>query len=188
MDGHSSASANPFSNASVYVTPDPAPSWSVSTFAGGTMNPTNAYMPPGPLGGQNVGYSSGAVLSQLVSMAIEPSTTYILSVGIGHPTTGTFSYHIWLTSDGFTLAEDSNSVSVSNSSWGTSAISWISPGDIPSNSKLTVNLAGGDGGVALFDNVQLTAESLAPEPASCTVVLISTALAVLSRRSTRRPA
>src|SRR5690349_3096500 len=58
IDGHASASANPLSNPNIYVTSQPAPSWDVDTQAGGTMNPTDALMPSGPLGGQYVGYSS----------------------------------------------------------------------------------------------------------------------------------
>lgn len=181
LDGHASASSNPSSSAQIYVTADPAPQWSVDTSAGGTMNPTVAIMPPGPLDGQNVGYSNGAILAQVMSWDIEPSTTYSLTIGVGHTTLpGAFAYHVWLSSGGFVLAEDANGTSIPTGTWGTSTVTWQSPGDVQPGSKLTINLASDDG-VVFFDNVQLVGGSIAPEPAATSMLLLP-ALAALKRR------
>src|SRR3954454_24353621 len=71
-DGQRSTTSNPPpADPNVIITADPAPGWRVDTQAGGTLNPTAAQMPAGPLGGSNVGYSNGAILSQ--QFPVEPS-------------------------------------------------------------------------------------------------------------------
>jgi hypothetical protein len=165
----------------IYVTSDPAPSWNVYTQAGGTMNPTDAVMPPGPLGGETVGYSSGSILSQVMTWDIEPSTQYTLTIGVGHTTlAGPFAYHAWFSSGGLVLAEDDNSVAIPAGEWGSSTVTWVSPGDVPAGSKLVVNLAS-DGGLVLFDSAQVSGGPIAPEPASATL-LVAPMLAMFARR------
>ena len=73
--------------------PNNIPGWSVSNPAeasdpGGTWAPVTAFYPNGdqlfiyPLGGSQVAYSNGGVLSQTLAN-VTPNTEYILSVGVG---------------------------------------------------------------------------------------------------------
>lgn len=181
IDGHATASANPLSSPNIYVTSDPAPSWNVDTQAGGTMNPTDALMPSGPLGGDYVGYSTGSILSQVMTWDIAPSTRYTLTLGVGHTTlAGPFAYHVWFSSGGLVLADDNNSAAIPAGQWGMSTVTWDSPADVPAGSKLVVNLAS-DAGVVLFDSAQVSGGPIAPEPASATL-LVAPMLAMIGRR------
>jgi hypothetical protein len=181
IDGHATASANPLGTPQIYVTSDPAPSWNVDTQAGGTMNPTDAVMPSGPLGGEYVGYSTGSILSQVMTWDIEPSTRYTLTIGVGHTTlSGPFAYHIWFSSGGLVLADDNNSVAIPAGEWGMSTVTWDSPSDVPAGSKLVVNLASSNG-LVLFDSAQVSGGPIAPEPAS-TTLLVAPVLAMFARR------
>jgi hypothetical protein len=163
LDGHAATKANPLGTPTFVVTPDPAPGWTVDNVPGGTMNPTSTYMPAGALGGQNVAYSTGAIIAQ--SFDLEPSTTYTLTVGVGRPNLAAtpFAYHVWLSSGGLVRAEDFNSLIIAPGTWGTSTVTWTSPDTVAPGSKYTINLASTDGPV-LFDNVQLAGSTSIPEP------------------------
>lgn len=183
--GHSSMTLDGSPGPSTYLTSDPAPYWTITRPGAGTMNPSASLMPAGPLEGQNVGYSTGPFLSQNLSLDIAPSTRYILTVGVGRTTlaAGGFAYYTSLSSGGFVLVDDHNSVPIDQGAWGTSTLTWDSPGDVPDGSTLTINLAS-NGGTVLFDNVQFSAVSLAPEP-TIFGVLVAPALVSVMRR--RRP-
>lgn len=183
LDGHLTASSNPTNNSLIYVTANPIPSWTADTSAGGTMNPASTFITPESTDGQNVAYSSGSIIEQTLTFDILPSTHYILTVDVGHPNLPSvgFNYHVWLSSGGFVLGEDANSVSIPLNSWDTSTVTWDSPGDVPDGSHLTINLAS-NAGVAVFDHVQIFSGSLAPEPGLCAFLLAPLATLLTRRR------
>ena len=173
LDGHLSATANPDAVPGVYLTSDPAPGWVVDTQAGGTMNPTAAYMPGEALGGELVGWSSGALLYRTLADVIEPLTRYTFTVNIGRPTvsTGDFAYRIIMESGGLVRVEDVNSQAIGVGEWGTATVTWDSPAVVPAGARLTINLAA-DAGVALFDEIEVSAGPSIPEPAMMGLALL----------------
>lgn len=184
-DGQLTSTANPSANPNVYVTSNPAPGWTVDTQAGGTMNPTNAYMPGEALGGQYVGWSSGALIYQVLTDDIQPSTEYVLTVNIGRPTVSTdnFAYRLIMESQGLVDIQDMNTQPIAVGTWEPVTIVWDSPAVVEPGHKLTINMAA-DQGVALFDNVEVSGGPIPfiPEPAAAMTMLFPIAAGMMNRR------
>jgi hypothetical protein len=183
-DGELTSTANPGASPLVYVTVNPAPSWTVDTQAGGTMNPTNAYMPGEALGGQYVGWSSGALIYQVLSDDIQPSTQYTFTVNVGRPTvsSGAFAYRIIMESAGLVDVQDKNTQPIAVGTWGTATVTWESPAVVEPGHKLTINMAA-DEGVALFDDVAVSAGPVPfPEPTAALAMIVPGVMGMMRRR------
>jgi hypothetical protein len=183
IDGHASSTANPLASPLIYVTPDPAPLWVADTEAGGTMNPTEGFMPGGALEGEQTGWSSGALLYQTLADDIQPSTRYTFTINIGRPTVSAtdFAYRIILNELGLVRAQDYNSVPVAVGEWEPVTLTWDSPAVVTPGSKLTVNFAA-DAGVVLFDDIEVSSGPSIPEPAMGMLALAHLAAGLIRRR------
>jgi hypothetical protein len=165
----------------------PPPGWTVDQTAGlgggflPVMGPSGAwdYVPDGT----QVGWSNGAVLTQLLTATIDPFTTYTLGLWVSQRyTAGTFQPEIELIGGSTVLFKMSNANPGgaaptqpvdSTYNWVFWDMSWTSPTTGPLiGQALTISLAS-DGIQTDFDNVSLNA-ALAPEPG--TIVLLGASL------------
>lgn len=164
-----------------------ATAWS-RTSGTGTWNPTSDFYPGEAPEGENVGFARpGEALWQVLSgVTLTENTMYTLEVEVGRRITTPYpGYSIQLLAGDTVLAEDLNSLDLTAGEFSTSTITFEA-GAIEAlvGETLSIRLAALEGtpvGQVNFDNVQLTAISTIPAPATLAVF----GLAGLSRRRRR---
>ncbi len=133
----------------------PIPGWTL-VGQGGSWQPNSTYYNLPLPNGSIVGYSNGGTISQTLQAALQPNSTYTLSVYIGHRLDGDVaSYSISLQAGSTVL----NTVSGSNSTIPAGAFAKVtltySTGATVTPGDLSIVLTSG-GSQIDFDNVQLT--------------------------------
>lgn len=110
------------------------------------------------------------VISQQLSSSLAADTTYTLQVDVGYPNTSSGKgYRIELRAGGQVLAQDDNSLSLTQGGWKTSTINYTAAGDDPNlGNPLTIRLIAkaSSGGYRQieFDNVRLTSDPAIVSP------------------------
>jgi len=160
--------------------------WVADEALAGVYNPTAAMGYGGVVPeGENAGYTTAHSsrdrgLSQVLSATLEANTRYELSVLVGNPylfngSTTTANYRVELLAGGVLLASDTGPSPANDQTWKTATVVYDS-GEEPAQlgEPLEIRLlacAYTDGKGVDFDDVQLTAESPAPEPYVVTLTL-----------------
>jgi hypothetical protein len=106
-----------------------------------------------------VAYSNGGTISQVLTSTLQASSTYTLSVDVGHRLdVAAMSYTIELVAGGVVLnSATGNVASIPAGSVATVSVSYTSPGAVAVDQPLEIRLIS-DGSQIDFDNVTLTVQ------------------------------
>jgi hapalindole H/12-epi-hapalindole U/12-epi-fischerindole U synthase len=177
------------------------PNGSATDSSIGAFNPTStpAYISNGVPEGKNGGFvyltqtsGSGVVgISQTLSSNLTAGTNYKLSVNVGDPKDfsifgigGFPGYTVQLLAGGNVLAQDNNSLKITEGTFATSTVSYTAlASDLNIGKPLEIrllNLLQGNGRDVDFDNVKLDATTAIPEPTSAVGTLFIGAVGVVS--------
>lgn len=158
-----------------------APEWVVVN--SGTFNPLVPFSYTAVPDGDNVAYSAGGNLSQVLSASLEAGLLYTLEVEVGARGDGTPfpGYAVQLLAGGVVLAEDS-SLTPAPGTFETSVVTYLAAGDDPLlGQPLEIRLVSA-GQQANFDNVRLDA---IPEPGTLGLLGLGLGLLAGGRRLRR---
>jgi len=146
------------------------PGW---TFTGGTFagafNPGPIQYPGGAVpDGQNIAYSNGPEIAQVLSEPLRPKTRYVLTVAVGHRLdNGLNAFLVQLRAGGQVLASSSSPLPP-NGTFRDVSIIFDSPNQHPMLGQfLEIRLAGSHG--INWDNVRLTASEIFVTPNGMTI-------------------
>lgn len=137
--------------------------WSISGIAG-AFNPRLSTYPGGEAAeGENVAYSNGGTISQILSDKLKASTRYSLQVEVGNRLDLGFpGYSVQLLAGGMLLGTESSTIPEPGT-FETITVQYTSAVDDPlAGEKLEIRLYSA-GTQTHFDNVRLTAQTVAPE-------------------------
>jgi hypothetical protein len=158
--------------------------WVVSGNAG-SFNPTNTQIPPiGAPEGQNTLFinSNAGNVSQILTTNLVAETSYVLQVDVCDRTeviNTTPNYLIEFIAGTTTLINDGSSLAPTSGCL-TSSINYVSSNsDIELGNALQIKLSSTGGGQVNFDNVRLSAISVAPIPTLSLRMLILLVLFIL---------
>ena len=175
------------------------------TDAGVYNPPTDAYPNQVPEG-NNAGFafvtqspgSGGIGFTQTIASTLTADTIYNLNVDVGDPIdydgfglTGFPGYAVQLLAGGTVLAEDNNTLKLTEGTFATSTVSYTSSVDSPSLGQpleirlLNLNLPQGSGSEVDFDNARLAAEPV-PEPSAILGILAATSIGYAMKRKSRK--
>ncbi|MFT5524301.1 MAG: VCBS repeat-containing protein [Pirellulaceae bacterium] len=141
------------------------PDWVDGDGAGtgaGTFNPTTSRYPLGLSDGDDVAFSNGPSISQVVGANLTAGMRYILQVDVGDRSDSTFpGFDVQLRAGGVVLAgADETTVTVPDGGFGTATVEFIAPvGHAQLGQPLEIFL-GSNGGQTNFDNVRLGQQPL----------------------------
>lgn len=158
------------------------------TWIGGA--PTGWYLEVGDVGagvwnpigskatdGDNVAFSTGNTISQVLSSTLEPDKTYVMEVDVAREYVGSVPiYEVMLFAGPFKLAEQTGGISENDwdpFEWFTVVVTYTAlPGDSNLGRDLVISLHGGPTlqSDTLFDNVRLTA-NVVPAPSTPVALL-----------------
>lgn len=186
--------------------PASAPSdGSAPTDAGAYNPPIDAY-PNQASEGNNAGFTfvtqspgSGVIgFTQTLASTLTVDTIYNLNVEVGDPVdyddfglTGFPGYAVQLLAGGTVLAEDNNTLRLTEGTFATSTVSYTSSVNSQNLGQplevrlLNLNLAQGSGREVDFDNVRLAANPV-PEPSSILGILAATSISYAMKRKSRK--
>lgn len=166
------------------------PGWTVAGPSNaGTFFPTASRYPltGGPTDGNNVAFSNGQTISQVLGDVVEALNAYTLQVDVGDRSDTTFpGFDVELYAGGNLLGSvDETTLTVPDGGFATATIEYFATGDdINLGQNFEIRLTS-DGGQTNFDNVRFTAVQT-PEPASyCLWVTLGTAFGLLTWRRRR---
>jgi hypothetical protein len=129
-----------------------ATGWTITGGSGGVYDPIGVIT---PTEGDQVGWSSGATLSQVLSDTLAANVNYTLSVDVGDRTdTGFPGYTVALYAGGTLLASNVGAAGSVTSGWTTATVTYTS-GSTPPSGPIEIRLTSA-GSQTEFDNVRLT--------------------------------
>jgi hypothetical protein len=148
---------------------NPIPGWTITVVPGrgsfeveaGTFNPNSTRYPGQAPEGQNIAYSNGPTISQVLGAVLTASATYSLQVDVGRRLDeASPGYVVSLLADGTVLAQDVNTLSSAPGTFVTSTVTFNVPLDHPALEKpLEIRLEpfsfAEAGAQVNFDNVRL---------------------------------
>ncbi|MCC7349269.1 MAG: hypothetical protein IT446_01750, partial [Phycisphaerales bacterium] len=170
---------NPVLSDNNYTT-NSVPGWTITPGSGsdgGVWNATASHFSPQAPEGSNIAYletpsssSTDAVLSQVLGENLAANTHYELKVEVGYPnTTAGKGYKIQLLAGGVVLAEDDNSMTLTQGGWKTASLTFNTSAN-PSQLgqameiRLIAKASSGTYKQVEFDNVRLDALPILPDP------------------------
>ena len=166
-----------------------APGWTVSGPSNaGTFFPTASRYPVsgGPTDGNNVAFSNGQTISQVLGDVVEALNLYTLQVDVGDRSDATFhGFDVELLRGGNLLGSvDESTLTVPDGGFATATIEYFATGnDINLGQNFEIRLTS-DGPQTNFDNVRLTAVQT-PEPATLALWGVIAVVAFTCYRRTR---
>lgn len=138
-----------------------ATGWTVAGGAGGVFAPLAAII--APTEGDQVGWSSGATLSQVLAETPVAGTTYTLSVDVGDRTDAAFpGYTVALYAGGAPLVQQAGASGSVTNGWTTATVTYTATGSETGPLEIRLSSAGSQ---TEFDNVRLFASQATSAPA-----------------------